>query len=807
MGFLSSLFGSSKSKPATSTNIVQQKLAPEIAPFAKEVLTDAQALYKSQVERGYDPYTGQTIAPLTPEQEQAMAGISGLVGTARPLQEEALATYRQGGDQFTGEVAKQFMSPYQQAVTDIEKRKAQENFEGNVMPKFEADAVGAGGMSGLGTRAGIEAAELQRGQSQLLADIQARGSQSAYTDARKGFEAQQARERQMAGDVAGLGPAMFASGLQEQGALQSVGEEKQQLGQSVLDESYFKFLEEQQYPQQQLANYSGFVYGNPAAGLINQTGSGTNNPYKPSLGQNIMGIGSMLGSAAIRNPNMFAAPKAMAQTGGGIAGLVRRAEPGQVGSAGLRARTLAKQIRDRNEMDQDDRDLKVIGDDNIAVLETIKNLLAPPPITKQQERNVSNIGLGIPGLIAPADSQLQNISNKLGKLQTNKYLNFLETRGEKIKREKEEKELLLDAAERKGNLQSEAAEPNYDEEILQGRELVDPKIEAQLKKAEQADKDAGAKALTTKKVIQSLAGPSTPKALTNKQSAALTMKEAGKIFDEAPEKFGALTRKQYLADTKAQNEKYLAFVNKMYPEGQNEFLADALAALGSMFIAENKGEAFQKTFSELQAAGVKRRDARRIAIGKVGLENLKRDDATLEKIRMLPKQRQDAIMALIAARDKGRMTEATIGLREGQTKKALALAGKAKRGTVKKAGVAGKPDMKSVAPLLTTQSFYVEALKKYPIPTAAFAKTGTASTDPKARQQLIKETLANEAAQIRIATRAKQIERSVADQGKTPDASIALQQATSQVLKELFSTGQIGTNEGIIYGSNTIGLD
>jgi len=125
MGFLSSLFGSSKSKPATTTNIVQQKLAPEIAPFAKEVLTDAQALYKSNVERGYDPYTGQTIAPLTPEQEQAMAGISGLVGTARPLQEEALATYRQGGDQFTGEVAKQYMSPYQQAVTDIEKRKAQ----------------------------------------------------------------------------------------------------------------------------------------------------------------------------------------------------------------------------------------------------------------------------------------------------------------------------------------------------------------------------------------------------------------------------------------------------------------------------------------------------------------------------------------------------------------------------------------------------------------------------------------------------------------------------------------------------------
>ena len=337
MGFLSTLFGTSKASPQTTTNVISQKLAPEIAPYAKEVLTDAQALYKSNLERGYDPYTGQTIAPLTPEQQQAMAGISGLVGTSRPLQEEALATYRQGGDQFTAEAAQQFMSPYQQSVVDIEKRKAQENFEGNVMPKFEAQAISqGGGMSGLGTRAGIQAAELQRGQSQLLADIQAKGSQSAFADARKGFEQQQARERQMAGDVATLAPAMVASGLQEQGALQSVGEQKQQLGQSALDESYFKFLEEQQYPQQQLANYSGFVYGNPASGMISQTGSGTKTPYQPSFGQTIMGLGAGLGSAFLGSQagaNRFASAIGMpgGKTGGGIAGLVERQEGSQVG--------------------------------------------------------------------------------------------------------------------------------------------------------------------------------------------------------------------------------------------------------------------------------------------------------------------------------------------------------------------------------------------------------------------------------------------------------------------------------------------
>ena len=338
MGFLSSLFGSSKSKPATSTNVISQKLPEEIAPFAKEVLQDAQELYRTNVERGYDPYTGKTIAPFTPQEEQAMTGISGLVGTSRPLQEEALETYRRGGDEFTAEVAERFMSPYQQAVTDIEKREAQKKFEGTVMPQFEAKAVGAGGMSGLGTRAGVEAAELQRGQSQLLADIQARGQQRAFEDARKGFEAQQARERQMAEDISRVGPAMLATGLQEQGALQSVGEQKRDLAQSAMDEAYFRFLEEQQFPQQQLANYSGFVYGNPAAGLVQQTGTGTKTPYQPSFGQTILGLGSGLASSFLGSPTganrfaNFAFGPSKGKTGGGIAGLVERQTGKQVGS-------------------------------------------------------------------------------------------------------------------------------------------------------------------------------------------------------------------------------------------------------------------------------------------------------------------------------------------------------------------------------------------------------------------------------------------------------------------------------------------
>ena len=60
------------------------------------------------------------------------------------------------------------------------------------MPRFEADAIRAGGLSGLGSRAGVEAAELQRGQSQLLADIEAKGLQSSFMNAQQQFAQQKA---------------------------------------------------------------------------------------------------------------------------------------------------------------------------------------------------------------------------------------------------------------------------------------------------------------------------------------------------------------------------------------------------------------------------------------------------------------------------------------------------------------------------------------------------------------------------------------------------------------------------------------
>ena len=333
MGFFSSLFGTSKSTSPSSTVVQSTSIPKEIAPFLTETLEGYQDLYKNQLERGYQDYTGDTIAPLTQSQEQALTGLEGLRGTTQPFYQTATDRAVGAGASFTPEAAQQYMSPYQQAVTDIEKREAQRNFEGNILPRLEAQAVlQGGGQSGLGSRAAIELSEAQRNQAQLLADIQAKGQQTAFRDAQGLFANQLAREQQLASNLGTTGTALFQSGLAEAGALEGVGANKRSQEQNLLDEAFFRFKEEEAYPQQQLAEYTQNVYGNPVLGTPSRTTTTTGTPFQPSTGQNLLGLGltglniyGMGGGFGAPNPNQFSLaniynPPRRSKAGGKVGG-------------------------------------------------------------------------------------------------------------------------------------------------------------------------------------------------------------------------------------------------------------------------------------------------------------------------------------------------------------------------------------------------------------------------------------------------------------------------------------------------------
>ena len=213
-------------KPTTTTQNVVPTTPSQMKPYVDQVLQDSQALYERRLGQGYQPYQGQTIAGFTPEEVASQEGLKGLIGTQAPLQQEALNLARGTDREFTADTAQQYMSPYLRTALDAQKAQAQRQYESVKQPQFEADAVAAGGMSGLGSRAAVQAAEMDSNQQRMLADIEAVGQQKAFEAAEQSFRDQTSRERTAGQDLMSGAGTIFKVGAAEQGLLTAIGEQK-----------------------------------------------------------------------------------------------------------------------------------------------------------------------------------------------------------------------------------------------------------------------------------------------------------------------------------------------------------------------------------------------------------------------------------------------------------------------------------------------------------------------------------------------------------------------------------------------------
>ena len=294
MGFLSSLFGDT---PTKTTSNVASKFPEELKPYMEEITKAYQTQFQENLGKGYDPYTGKTIAGFTPEEIASQQGLKSLIGTQAPLQQEALNITRGTAREFDPKTTEEYMSPYLRSALDAQKQQAQRQYERTEVPQFEADAVRAGGMSGLGSRAGVEAAERATGQNMLLANIEAAGQQKAFEAAQKAkaedravFKDQTAREAAAAQQIFNRSPEIFKGGILEQGLLQSMGEEKRDLAQSTLDEAYLKYAAKKNFGANELAKYQQGIYGNPLSSAPNYNQSGTKSGGSPGFGKTLLGI-------------------------------------------------------------------------------------------------------------------------------------------------------------------------------------------------------------------------------------------------------------------------------------------------------------------------------------------------------------------------------------------------------------------------------------------------------------------------------------------------------------------------------------
>ena len=285
-------------KPTTTTGSSMGSYPSWMREDMLEAQDAYKRLYESNLERGYRPYTGMTTAGFTPEQIASQQGLASLVGSQAPIQQEALGLTRGVSSDFTPDQAQKYMSPYLRASLDAQKAAAQRQFEGTRLPEFEAQAVAAGGMSGLGSRAGVQAAELQAGQNRLMADLEATGQQKAYEDAQNLFKSQKERERQAALALQNLNKEIFTGGIKEQALLDTIGTEKQQMAQQMLDEAQTKYYDREEFARNELNKWYQSLLGNPIWKQPNYQTAGSQGGGGPGMGKTLLslaGIGLGLG--------------------------------------------------------------------------------------------------------------------------------------------------------------------------------------------------------------------------------------------------------------------------------------------------------------------------------------------------------------------------------------------------------------------------------------------------------------------------------------------------------------------------------
>lgn len=259
-----------------------------IPEWAKQPFMDLVGKADALSQAPYQAYTGERIAGFSPLQQQAQqaagaqtaspytAAGAGLAGAASVGAMGAGAGFTPAQ---TGQFAPQasaYMSPYMQQVVAAQQREATRQADiAGTQRAGEATKMGAFG----GGRQAIVEAEAQRNLATQLGDIQTQGLQSAYEQAQKQFNTEQALAEQSRQYGAGLGLQGFQTALQgaqtmgglgqqlfgqqmDVTKLQSdVGQQQQALAQKQLEQQYADFQTQQNYPYQQLGFLSDILRG------------------------------------------------------------------------------------------------------------------------------------------------------------------------------------------------------------------------------------------------------------------------------------------------------------------------------------------------------------------------------------------------------------------------------------------------------------------------------------------------------------------------------------------------------------------
>lgn len=280
-GVLDFLFGGND--PPGPTNVIQEQQG---APGYFQTYNIGLLNRGNQLaSEPYTAYGGQRIAGLTQDQLNAQQSVRGAQGIADPYFSQANALNQKVGQGFNEADFNQYLSPYTTGVVDSIARLGQRNMTENILPQLNSTFTGSG-MFG-SSRHGDFTARTARDTNESILNQQAQALQNSYNSAMGAYQAGQGQQLQAAGQMQGMGTDALQNALAQAQALSNVGQQNQGQTQQNLDLAYQDFMQQQQYPWEQLYRLSDLLRGTSAAKptskttQVNQIPSAVPNPTSP----------------------------------------------------------------------------------------------------------------------------------------------------------------------------------------------------------------------------------------------------------------------------------------------------------------------------------------------------------------------------------------------------------------------------------------------------------------------------------------------------------------------------------------------
>lgn len=227
-------------------------------PYAEDILAKAQG----QSNKPFVPYTGDLIAGLDPNEQKAYELASTTADRYMTPDQpdytgEAAGYIRRSGATLPEtDIRGMYMNPYISGVLDPAAREVDTRYalaNRDVTDKAAMrDAFG-------GSRTALLQGELARNQGQNIGDLYSKGYAQAYDTGVHNWQADMTNLRQTGGALADLGTQYGNERNSALAGLTATGGAARGIEQAKLGTGYEQFLREQNFPQQQISDYTNTV--------------------------------------------------------------------------------------------------------------------------------------------------------------------------------------------------------------------------------------------------------------------------------------------------------------------------------------------------------------------------------------------------------------------------------------------------------------------------------------------------------------------------------------------------------------------